>query len=133
MWDDELDEAIKQHGRSRVEEGFAHDADNRIFGSLATYQDHWPIRHVRVGMPPFLFLIAEAEKEHPPVLKTDSTFVERAHALKNQAEYKILPGRTHYSAIRNLSQPGDAVFSIVRDFVRQFSGGGLLPDGKGQR
>jgi acetyl esterase/lipase len=123
MWDDELDQAITQYGRRRVEDGFGRDPDNRIYGSLTTYLDHWPIRHVRAGMPPFLFLIAESEKEHPPVLKTDSTFVENARALNNWAEYKVLPGRTHLSAIRNLSKPGDAVFSIVRDFVLQFSGG----------
>lgn len=122
MWDVELEQAIKQYGRSRVEKGFGQDADNRNYGSLTTYIDHWPINHVRAAMPPFLFLIAESEKEQPPVLKTDSTFVERARALGNWAEYKILPGRTHYSAIRKLSESDDDVFSIVRDFVRQFSG-----------
>lgn len=122
MWDDELDQAIKQHGRSRVEGDFGRDLDNKIYGSLDTYQDHWPIRHVRAGMPPILFLMAETEKEHPPVLKTDSTFVDQARALSNWAEYKVLAGRTHYSAIRNLSGPGDPVFSIMRDFIRQFSG-----------
>jgi acetyl esterase/lipase len=121
MWDDELGQAITQYGRSRVEKGFGRDADNRIYGSLTMYLDHWPIHHVRAGMPPFLFLIAESEKKQPPVLKTDSTFVEQARALGNWAEYKILRGRTHYSAIRKLSEPGDEVFSIVRDFVRQFS------------
>ncbi|HEY7213401.1 MAG TPA: hypothetical protein VIC28_02175 [Thermoanaerobaculia bacterium] len=55
-------------------------------------------------------------------MKTDEKFVEDARALGNAAEYKILPGRTHYSAIRQLSEPGDAVFAIVRDFVRQLSG-----------
>lgn len=122
MWDDELDQALKQYGRARVEESFRRDSDNRMFGTLDTYQDHWPIRHLRAGLPPFLFLIAESEQEHPPVLKTNRKFVEDARALGNQAEYKVLPGRTHYSAIRNLSEPGDAVFSILRDFARQFSG-----------
>jgi arylformamidase len=122
MWDDELEQALKQYGRSRVEESFIGDPDNKIYGSLDTYLDHWPIRHVRAGLPPFLFLIAESEKEQPPVLKTDRKFVEEARALGNWAEYNVLPGRTHYNAIRNLSEPGDAVFSIVRDFVRQFSG-----------
>jgi acetyl esterase/lipase len=122
MWDDELEQALKQYGRSRVEESFRRDSDNRIYGSLDAYLEHWPIRHVRAGLPPFLFLIAEGEKEQPPVLRTDMKFVEDSRALGNWAQYKVLPGRTHYSAIRNLSEPGDAVFSIVRDFVRQFSG-----------
>jgi acetyl esterase/lipase len=122
MWDDELEQALKKYGRSRVEESFRRDSDNRIYGSLDTYLEHWPIRHVRAGLPPFLFLIAESEKEQPPVLRTDMKFVEDSRALGNWAQYKVLPGRTHYSAIRNLSEPGDAVFSIVRDFVRQFGG-----------
>jgi acetyl esterase/lipase len=122
MWDDELEQALKQYGRSRVEESFRRDSDNRIYGSLDTYLEHWPIRHVRAGLPPFLFLIAESEKDQPPVLRTDMKFVEDSRSLGNWAQYKVLPGRTHYSAIRNLSEPGDAVFSIVRDFVRQFSG-----------
>jgi hypothetical protein len=42
--------------------------------------------------------------------------------MRTTAEYKILMGRTHYSAIHKLSEPGDAVFAIVRDFVRQLSG-----------
>lgn len=123
MWDDELEQALARYGRGRVEEAFRRDPDNRMYASLDVYLDHWPIRHVRAGLPPFLFLIAESEQEQPPVLKTNRKFVEDARALGNQAEYKVLPGRTHYSAIRNLSQPGDLVFAIVRDFIRQLSGG----------
>ena len=63
-------------------------------------------------------------EQAPPVLKTHRKFVEDARALANWADYKVLPGRTHYSAIRQISEPGDLVFAIVRDFVRQFSGAG---------
>jgi hypothetical protein len=59
-----------------------------------------------------------------PVLKTNKKFVEDARTLGNQAEYRVLAGRTHYSAIRNLSKPDDPVFAIVRDFVRQLGGAG---------
>jgi acetyl esterase/lipase len=121
MWDDELEQALKQYGRSRVEAGFGKDPANKAFSSLNAYLDHWPIRHVRAGLPPFLFLIAESEQEHPPVLKTNKKFVEEARGLGNQADYKVLPGRTHYSAIRKLSEPGDPVFAIIRDFVRNVS------------
>ena len=124
MWDDELEQASMRYGRGRVKEAFGREPDNRMYASLDMYLDHWPIRHVRAGLPPFLFLIAESEQEQPPVLKTNRKFVEDARALGNWAEYKVLPGRTHYSAIRNLGEPGDPVFAIVRDFVRQFSGAG---------
>jgi acetyl esterase/lipase len=123
MWDDELEQALKKYGRPRVEEAFGQDPDDRMYGSLDGYLEHWPIRHIHSGLPPFLFLIAESEQEHPPVLMTNKKFVEDAHALKNAAEYKVLPGRTHYSAIRKISEPGDPVFTIVRDFVRHFTGG----------
>jgi acetyl esterase/lipase len=123
MWDDELEQAMTRYGRGPVEASFGRDPDNRIYGNLDTYLNHWPIRHVRAGLPPFLFLIAQSEQEQPPVLKTNRKFVEDARALGNWAEYKVLPGRTHYTAVRKLSEPGDTVFAIVRDFVRQFSGG----------
>jgi len=119
MWDDELESAIQKHGRPRVEAGFKRDPDHAMFGSLDAYLDHWPIRHVRAGLPPFLFLIAEAEQEQPPVLMTNKKFVDETRALGNWAEYRVLPDRTHVSAIRKLSEPGDRTLKIVRDFVRK--------------
>jgi arylformamidase len=121
MWDDELEQALIKHGRNRVEEAFRRHPGNKIFSSLDTYLESWPIRHVRAGLPPFLFLIAASEQEQPPVLKTNMKFVEDARTLGNSAEYKVLTNRTHYSSIRNLSTPGDPVFEIVRDFIRKFS------------
>jgi len=124
MWDDELEQALKQHARDRVEKSFGRDPDNKTYASLDAYLNAWPIRHVRAGLPPFLFLIAEAEQEQPPVLKTNRKFVEDTRALGNRAEYQVLCGRTHYSAIRKINEPGDTVFAIVRDFVRKFSAAG---------
>jgi len=121
MWDDELEQALTQYGRGRVEEAFGRDPDNRMYTSLDAYLKAWPIRHVRAGLPPFLFLVAESEQEQPPVLKTNRRFVEDARAQGNWAEYRVLPGRTHYSAVRKLGEPGDTVFAMVRDFVLQFS------------
>lgn len=123
MWDEELEQALTLHGRDRVEAAFGRDPDNRLFANLDAYLNHWPIRHLRAGLPPFLFLIAESEQEQPPVLKTNKKFVEDARALGNWAEYKVLPGRTHYSAIRQLGEPADTTFAIMRDFVRRLSSG----------
>ena len=64
---------------------------------------------------------------HPPELKTDSAFAAHARALGNRAEYRVLPGRTHYRAIRELSEPGDSVFALVRDFVRAQQSRALRP------
>ena len=121
MWDDELEQALIEYGRARVEEAFGQDPGNAMYGGLDGYLDHWPIRHLRAGLPPFLFLIAESEQENPPVLKTNRKFVEDARGLGNWAEYKVLAGRTHYSAIRKLSEPNDPVFDLVRDFIRKWS------------
>jgi acetyl esterase/lipase len=121
MWDDELEQALTRHGRGRVEEAFGRDPDNRMYGSLDAYRDHWPIRHVRASLPPFLFLIAESEQEQPPILMTNRKFVEDARALGNRAEYRVLPGRTHYSAIRRLGEPDDPAFALILQFVREFS------------
>lgn len=121
MWDDELEQAIEGHSHEEIEQAFLRDPDNRMYGSFETYQDHWPIRHVHAGMPPFLFLIAESEQEQPPVLKTNRQFVEEARKLGNDADYKILAGRKHYTAIRHLHEPGDAVFAIITEFVRRHS------------
>lgn len=124
MWDDELEQAMKVHGRERVDSAFGQDPDSRMYGSLDTYLDHWPIRHVRAEMPPFLFLIAEREQEQPPVLKTNRKFVDDARALGNSADYKVVPNRTHYSLIRKLHEPADPSFAIVRDFVLRLAGNG---------
>jgi hypothetical protein len=43
-------------------------------------------------------------------------------ALGNEADYAVLPERTHMSAIRKLSERGDPVFAVVLDFVRKFGG-----------
>lgn len=123
MWDDELEQALTRYGRSRVDARFRSDQDNAMYASLDAYRDRWPMRHVRSGMPPYLFLIADSEQVQPPVLRTNRAFVERAVALGNRAEYQILPGRTHYSAIRQIAEPGDPVFAMVRDFVQRFSAG----------
>lgn len=121
MWDVDIEKAIENHGLTKVDSLFSRSADAHLFGTLSAYLDHWPIRHVRAGMPPFLFLIAESEQEHPPVLMTNRTFAEKSRSLGNRAEFKVLPDRTHYSAIRKLHEPGDAAFIAIRDFIAKAS------------
>jgi acetyl esterase/lipase len=122
MWDDDLEQALTQYGRTRVEQGWLREQQSRNYASFDAYHDLWPIWHVQTGMPPFLFLIAEAEQEHPPVLKTDAKFVEAARALGNDASYRVLAGRNHYGAIRRLDEPGDPVFEIIRSFIQEHAG-----------
>ena len=119
MWDDDLEQAIAQHGRDTIARSFLSEPDNRMYGSFEKYQDHWPIRHVHAGLPPFLFLIAESEQEQPPVLKTNLKFVQDARKLGNEADYKVFAGRKHYTMVWQLHRPGDAVFVIVLEFMRK--------------
>ncbi|HEX6991394.1 MAG TPA: alpha/beta hydrolase [Gemmatimonadales bacterium] len=117
MWDNDLEQAVTRRGVKEMEQRFPKIPDFAMYQSLEMYRDHWPIGHVRRGMPPYLFLIADSERVQPPILKTDSTFVARAIALGNHAEYQVLPGRSHYSAIRRIGEPGDSAFALVHDFV----------------
>jgi acetyl esterase/lipase len=121
MWDDDLRQLIVRTGRAEVETAFVRDPRGRAFGSLDRYESQWPIAFIRAGLPPYLFLIAEAEKVNPPILKTNQQFVDDARAKGNQADLKVFAGRTHYSNIRQIHQPGDEVFATVLEFVRRLS------------
>ena len=117
MWDDDLEQAIERQGKDRVAERFSSRPDNAMYDGMDQYRDIWPIRHLGPGLPRFLFLIAEGEQENPPVLRTNRLFVERTRVLGNRADYRVLADRTHTSAIRRLTEPGDAAFLAIRDFV----------------
>jgi hypothetical protein len=64
---------------------------------------------------------AESEQINPPILKTNQQFVDDARAGGNQAGLKVFAGRTHYSNIRKIHEPGDDVFTTVIEFVRRLS------------
>jgi acetyl esterase/lipase len=119
MWDDDLQQAIERRGRASVEERFRRDPDNAMYASLEEYLDRWPFAHIKAGRPPILFLIAEAEQEQPPVLRTNRVFVERSRALGNQADYLVLKDRDHYSVVHRIGEPGDPAFTAITEFVKQ--------------
>lgn len=121
MWDDDLRQALERDGRERVEAAFARDLGRRSFGSLERYESQWPIKYVRAGLPPYLFLIADREQINPPIVKTNQQFADDARARGNQADLKVFAGRTHYSNIRQIHEPGDEVFATVLEFVRRWS------------
>ena len=120
MWDDDLRQMIEKNGRERVEAAFAtRDPRGKAFGSLAAYESQWAINHVRAGLPPYLFLIAESEQVNPPVLRTNQQFVDDARAKGNDAALKVFAGRTHYSNIRRIHETGDELFTVVADFIKK--------------
>ena len=117
MWDDDLRQSIEKNGRERVVTAFARPR-GRAFGSLDQYESQWPINYVRSGLPPYHFLIAESEQVNPPILTTNRQFVDDSRARGNRAELTVFAGRTHYSNIRRLHEPGDQVFATVLAFVK---------------
>ena len=117
MWDDDLQQAIERNGRARVEERFSQDPDNAMYRNLDQYLDRWPFTHLKAGLPPILFLIAEAEQEQPPILRTNRIFVERSRALGNRASYLVLKDRDHYSAIHRMGEGGDPAYTAIQEFV----------------
>jgi acetyl esterase/lipase len=118
MWDDDLRQSIEKNGRERVDAAFTRDPRGLAFGSLENYESQWPINYVRAGLPAYHFLIAESEQVNPPILKTNRKFVDDSRARGNRAELTVFTGRTHYSNIRQLHQPGDQVFATVLAFVK---------------
>jgi acetyl esterase/lipase len=119
MWDADLRRAIEKNGRARVDAAFGRDPRGQLFGSLDRYESQWPINFMRAGLPPHLFLIAESEQINPPILSTNQAFVDQSRARGNEAALTVFAGRTHYSTIRQLHQPGDEVFAAILAFVRQ--------------
>ena len=117
MWDEEFEATVAKVPAERIAALFKSDPAYRMFGTPEVYQNLWPMKHLNAAMPPFLFLIAESEQENPPILKHAKTFCEAARLLGVQAAWRVLPGRTHYSAVRKLSETDDPTFAIIRDFV----------------
>ena len=118
MYDADLDDAISRLGKPRVDSIVRHHPDYGMYASLDQYLDRWPMRHIHAGLPPFLFLIAEAEQVQPPVLATNSRWVDSARVLSNCAAYRVVKGRDHYSAIHSVHVAGDSVAAIINEFVR---------------
>jgi hypothetical protein len=96
----------------QLSEHFRRDQYDAGFGSLAALNDAVPTRHVGEAIPPFLVLIAEAEKFQPPLLADAEAFKAKADRAGVGAKVTIVVlNRTrHLSALKNMaagsSDPG---------------------------
>lgn len=117
MWDEDFDASTANASAGQLKASLPNDSPFRMFGTLETYRDAWPMKHLSAAMPPFLFLVAETEQESPPILRHARTFCEAARKLGVPAEWRVLPNRNHATAIRMLSDPGDPTFALIRDFI----------------
>jgi len=62
-------------------------------------------------------LIAESEKEQPPVLRHAQRFTAEMKKNGNSAEYLLLLGRTHMTTVRHFGEKDDPALAAVAEFV----------------
>jgi acetyl esterase/lipase len=99
---------------------FANDSSYRPYGSADKYRDSWPLHHIHAGMPPVLFIVAEAEKINPPVLASAEEFIAAAAKVGGHAEYKIAPGK-HMDEVRGLGAAGNPILPAILQFIKDRS------------
>ena len=102
----------------RIQEHFRTDPYDSGFGSLDALNDAVPTAHVSRDMPRFLVLVAESEQVNPPVLADANAFAASAKRSGGSVQVRVLKDRTHYTAIRRLSEPNDPVFGMIREFIQ---------------
>ncbi len=105
----------------RVERAFAAGGPYERFGGLENLRSYYPMTHLGPHLPPFLALIAEAERFKPPILEDAATYVGLARDCLVDAELAILPDRTHMTAIERLVSREDPTFRLIVDFVNRLS------------
>lgn len=103
----------------RVKQAFERQAYLQIFGSPEVFNDASPYRHISKQAPPFLILVAEAERYEPPILSQAEEFVAAAKQAGASAEVEVLKDRTHRTTINKMTEPDDPTLSRILRFVGQ--------------
>lgn len=116
-----LEDSLSTGGvpKERIDRAFVNDPYLKIFGNLEAFKDSWPMRHINSRMPPFLILIAEAERFQPPILESAETFAAEAKKAGAQAAFEILKDRTHIGTINKMVTTDDATLQRIIQFARQ--------------
>jgi acetyl esterase/lipase len=116
----ETEERIRARGAddADVRRYFREDRWGARFGSLEALESFRPTARIAARLPPFLILIAEAERYQPPILADASVFAEAARAFGSEVAVEVLPGSTHYSSIRGMGLQGDPTLRLVVDWIR---------------
>jgi acetyl esterase/lipase len=105
--------------QEQIRRHFTSDLYDAAFGSVEALNQAVPVVHVSAQMPPFLILIAEKEQVQPPLLDDSKVFVAAARQAGATADYVVLSGLSHYSAIRNAKSPTDPTFQRILTFVKK--------------
>ena len=87
MRDAEFEAELPKASPEKVQKLFATDGFYHPYGTAEKYRDSWPLHHIHAGMPPILFIIAEEEEIHPPVLASNEEFINAAAKVGSHAEY----------------------------------------------
>ncbi len=120
MRDQEFEDEAAKAPPEKLRNLFANDSFYRPYGSADKYRDSWPLHHIHAGMPPVLFIVAEEERIHPPVLASAQEFIAAAAKVGSHAEYKIVPGK-HMDEVHNLGAAGNPMLPAILQFMKDSS------------
>jgi acetyl esterase/lipase len=121
LWDEEFEGIVAGTPKERIAQAFKYDTHYKMFGTPDQYIGAWPMKHVNAAMPPFLFLIAEAEQEQPPILRHAQTFCAAAAKLGVECSWKVLKDRKHMTALAKMAEKNDPAFLAVHEFMLSHS------------
>ncbi len=105
----------------RIERSFRQDSFGSRLENLAALRSYLPMAHMGPYLPPFLILIADAERFKPPMLADAATFVGAARACQVDADLVVLANRTHQTAVERMIDSSDQAFQRVRRFISRLS------------
>ena len=116
---DREDAALRGFTVETIRVPFARSADDvATFGSPENWLAANPAGFVGEHVPPFLVVVAEAERFMPPVLEQGSRFTRRLLENGVSADVVIVPGG-HMSSIADIGKAGDPTFAAVKKFIDQ--------------
>lgn len=114
---DREDAAIRQLTADVIRQPFSRDATEvATFGTAENWLSANPAGFIGPNLPPFLVVVAQAERFMPAVLEQGSRFVRRMLEERNIADLVIVPGR-HMTSIADVTKPGDPTFAAIREFI----------------
>lgn len=114
----QLEAALPAVSKERLAAFFQTDNYLKIFGDTSVYKDACPMEHINPGMPPGLFIIAEAEQVNPPILSQTKDFIEKAKPVQADLRFVVTPNRTHRTNITKMPEDNDPVYQLLVDFVK---------------
>ncbi len=96
----------------------AYPDEKMVFSSIENRVEANPSLYIgKNHVPPFLALVAEAERFQPPILEEAAAFARKLREAGVDADVRILEDRDHMSAIEKMPEPRDAAFGIVLELI----------------